>query len=410
MKRLSLFVVMLALATASCGPAATPTDEPTVTHTPSAEVIIGGLFTLTGPTSEVGTPYYNGVRNYIEYKNEQGGVAGKYRVRLILDDTSYNVEKALSIYDRLVHSSPAPLGILGWGTGETFALQDKIAQDKIPFMSASYAAVLSDPAQNPYNFIIGTTYSDQLEIAVQYLIDQRAKEQTSGTPTYTLLMHNSAFGESVLYGTEEFFASRNITLDTYKMVGDNTDQIVGQTIAHLQSIQPTYAIIQNTYGPAAAVVKAAYDAGIETQFVVLNWATDNEFITSCGTAAAEGVLGVTPFAFPGTKSEGVKLVDDWLAKRGSSVHAEGIHYTQGWATASIMIEAIERMARANAPMNSVNLKTELEKMTNFSTGGILPDLTFSPSSHKGVQAAWIYVVKNGYWSSLTDSGMAAPSE
>ena len=57
--------------------------------------------------------------------------------------------------------------ILGWGTADTEALTGFLAQDKIPDISASYAAALSDPTgasgkakPAPYNFFYGPSYSD----------------------------------------------------------------------------------------------------------------------------------------------------------------------------------------------------------------------------------------------------------
>ncbi len=56
---------------------------------------------------------------------------------------------------------------MGWGTADTEALTGFLAQDKIPDISGSYAAALTDPEGTsgkakpaPYNFFYGPSYSD----------------------------------------------------------------------------------------------------------------------------------------------------------------------------------------------------------------------------------------------------------
>ena len=116
---------------------------------------IGGIFDLTGPTSDVGVPYADGVRDYIDYVNAQGGINGR-PVELIYEDYAYEVPRSLDLYERLVEEENV-LAILGWGTGDTEALREHIARDQIPLMSASYAESLTIIKEAPYNFLIGVT-------------------------------------------------------------------------------------------------------------------------------------------------------------------------------------------------------------------------------------------------------------
>ena len=102
---------------------------------------VGAIFDLTGATGDVGTPYSEGVKGYVEWLNANGGVEGR-PIELISADYAYKVDVAEQLYTQYV--SEGVVAFMGWGTGDTEAMRTKIAEDKIPFMSASYSAALLD--------------------------------------------------------------------------------------------------------------------------------------------------------------------------------------------------------------------------------------------------------------------------
>ena len=130
-----------------------------------ATIKIGAIHDLTGATAEVGTPYAEGLKAYIEWMNENDGVDG-HPLELLSDNYAYKVDRAEQLYSQYVQQGVA--AFMGWGTGDTEALRPKVAADKIPFMSASYSASLLDMSVAPYNFLIGTSYSDQAIIVLRW--------------------------------------------------------------------------------------------------------------------------------------------------------------------------------------------------------------------------------------------------
>ena len=138
---------------------------------------IGGIFDLTGGTGDVGAPYAVGAKDYINYVNKHGGVNGK-KIELIDTDYAYKIPQAVSAYKDQV--SKGVIAILGWGTGDTEAMAPMIANDKIPYISASYSEHLVFD-KTPYNFIGATTYSDQAQ--TRPAVDQGQLEgQEQGAP------------------------------------------------------------------------------------------------------------------------------------------------------------------------------------------------------------------------------------
>ena len=104
-----------------------------------AQVKLGHLADYSGPTSDVGTPFGQGVADAYAYINKNGGIGGK-PVEVDTNDYGYKVPNAIALYKKWSSPDSKVAGILGWGTADTEALKKFTAEDKIPDISASYSA------------------------------------------------------------------------------------------------------------------------------------------------------------------------------------------------------------------------------------------------------------------------------
>jgi branched-chain amino acid transport system substrate-binding protein len=112
--------------------------------TAQAQIAIGQLADYSGGTSDVGTPYGQGVADAFAWVNKNGGIGGK-PVSVDTVDYGYQVPKAVALYKKWSSPDSKVAAIMGWGTADTEALTGFVTQDKIPDISGSYAAALSDP-------------------------------------------------------------------------------------------------------------------------------------------------------------------------------------------------------------------------------------------------------------------------
>src|SRR3954452_16760032 len=133
-----------------------------------AQIPIGHLADYSGGTSDVGTPYGQAVADTFAWVNKNGGVGGK-QLNVDTNDYGYQVPKAIALYKKWSAPDSKVAAIMGWGTADTEALTGFLAQDKIPDLSGSYAAALTDPEgvsgkAKParYNFFYGRTDSVKL--------------------------------------------------------------------------------------------------------------------------------------------------------------------------------------------------------------------------------------------------------
>src|ERR671938_1955434 len=116
------------------------------------EIKVGGIFDLTGITSDVGKSFAQGVRDGVAWTNDNGGINGK-KIRLVDVDYGYKIPEAVAAYKRMVGDEHVIM-INGWGTGDTEGLKAQVNQDKVPYLSASFSGHLTDPSKTPYNFFV----------------------------------------------------------------------------------------------------------------------------------------------------------------------------------------------------------------------------------------------------------------
>ncbi|MDT8304403.1 MAG: ABC transporter substrate-binding protein [Anaerolineae bacterium] len=354
---------------------------------------IGAVYDLTGATADVGTPYADGIRDYVRWLNGQGGVGGR-QIELFGADYAYTVDQAEQLYSQYV-SQEGVVAFQGWGTGDTEALRGRVAEDEIPYMSASYSAGMQSPDDAPYNFLVGTTYSDQFRIAIDYAIENSA----SGSPTIALLHHDSPFGQSPLEDGRAYAESHGAEVIGISMPGGATDYTAELT--QVQGAGAEFIVIQNVSSPAATLVKDVDRLGMDSQVICLNWCTDELFVSLAG-GAAEGVIGASPFAFPSSGVAGLEEIREYAESQNKNLDELGVHYVQGWTTMAVMTEAISRVLDAGDEVTGPNIRAQLEQMSGFETGGITSPLTFTSDDHAGNKALVLYQVQDGLWVPLTD--------
>ena len=361
-----------------------------------APIKVGAIFDLTGATGDVGTPYSEGVKGYIEWLNAKGGVEGR-QIDLISADYAYKVDQAEQLYSQYV--SEGVVAFMGWGTGDTEAMRTKIAEDKIPFMSASYSAALLDMSAAPYNFLIGTSYSDQAIIAIRWAIDDHAAMGATDAPKIALIHHDSPFGTSPVEDAKAYAEANGVEFMSLAMPGGVTDYVA--ELAQMQTFGANYVIVHTVSSPASVLLKDAASQGFEAQFICLNWCADEILINLAGDAA-EGVLGTIPFTPPTSPVDGHKDADAFLKSKGSSLEEKGLHYTQGWWTMASMVEGIRLVVAAGDEVNGENIRAALETMKNFDTGGVTSPISFSSSSHRGNSSLRLFTVEGGKWVNPSD--------
>lgn len=124
-----------------------------------------------GPYAAGGTGIFGGFIDYINLLNERdGGING---VKLTYEEceTEYKTDRAVECYERLKNRGPTGASMFNFlSTGATYALMERVAQDKIPLVSIGYgSAYTSDGRVFPYVFPLVTNYWSQSTAKIKFI-------------------------------------------------------------------------------------------------------------------------------------------------------------------------------------------------------------------------------------------------
>src|SRR6201987_4764205 len=129
--------------------------------------MIGAQCDRTGPTQIVGVVICPAQQDYMDLINSKGGIEG-YKINYNELDNEYKVPPAVEEYER--QKGEGAVSFMIYGTPQAQALNQKLAEDKIPGTSPGFGISASaDGARFPYLFPVAATYWSQAAGAIQFI-------------------------------------------------------------------------------------------------------------------------------------------------------------------------------------------------------------------------------------------------
>jgi len=336
----------------------------------SAEVIkVGHLADLTGPTGEVGKPYAQGVQDYKDWVNAHGGINGK-KIDMAMVDYAYNKDKAVNQYKK--YKEEGVVAIQGWGSGDTEALSATTGADKIPYISASYSAHLTDPKKSPYNFFCAADYTTALRAGLKYQKDNWKEKRA---PKVVFIYPNVPYGIAPIKGGKEYAKELGFEVLSDEIVELKAIEANSQMLS-VKNKGADFGWIGGTTNSAAVIIKDAKKLGLKTKFFVNIWGAD-ETTPRLAAGAEEGVLVMSGSPVYGGKAAAMKQLMQ-ITKNQPQM----IHYIRGYTSMMVLTEALKR-ADKKGKITGESVKDALETLKDFDTQGLTPSkITFSSSDHR----------------------------
>ena len=359
-----------------------------------SEITVGGIFDISGPTGAVGKDYAAGGVDAAAYINANGGVDG-IPIKLIPNDYAYQIPQAVSLYKKYL-SVDKVFVIQGWGTGDTNALKPLINRDKVVFMSASYDGNLTDPSKTPYNFFIGSSYSDHVRMAMRY-----AKE--NGGTKVCFIYPDHPYGKNPIPAGKDYAKKMGLQIGPDISVGLRATDATSQLL-QMKEFDPEFAWVGGTTPSTAVIIKDAAKLGLKTKFLINTWGIDETLPKLAGEAAegrSFGFVVVRPFGYDIPETAKIKTIT------GDKTYT--LHYNKCWASMMTMLEGLKR-AKAAGNLTGPGLKAALESLRDFETGGITPPLTFTSEDHRPTTQCGLYTIKDGKLVLVTDVSIERTKE
>jgi branched-chain amino acid transport system substrate-binding protein len=291
------------------------------------------------------------------------------------------------------------VAVLGWGPIDTEALSPAINRDKIPYVSASYSAHLTDPRKTPYNVFAATDYSTNARAAITAWFDEKWPQHKNfgkRKPRFVCAyMFASPFSNAPIKAIKD--QARLLGFD----VGPDRDVSLfaidtKSQILAMRNFKPDLVWHGNTTMSVAATIRDADALKLGADHIVNNWGFDENLPRLAGKAA-EGVMGAAICAF---YREEVPMMDKVLEygnkyNPGLSAEKRLVHTIQAWANVLALWEAMKRADKADDLTGEGILKKGFETMRGFDIGLNVPPLTYTATDHRIAGKVQIYIVNNG---------------
>jgi hypothetical protein len=272
---------------------AAPTEEPAEEPTPEPEPVSncevgyeGETITvyqsagLTGPLSQIlGQGFINGSKDAVAAINASGGVCGAEFV-IRLEDSQYDPNQELEIYETFRAEDPKPMFLLTYGSGAAIVLKDRTIEDNIVNITAGLNAQSFYVPRNGRTDIKPEGAGDDIIVGAIGWDNAFG----AGATTPEALAFAESLGVTVLpLEVQEVSPTADVTGQLQNLL------LGGANVIWTQSL---------SFGPAQ-VIGTLHGLGAWNSAVVagVNWAinTDVVYILGENAAAMHGFYGVFPY-------------------------------------------------------------------------------------------------------------------
>lgn len=364
----------------------------------NAQIRIGHLADYTGGTSDIGKPFGEGVADAFAYINTKGGVNGK-KLEVETVDYGYQVPRALATYKKWNTGSNKVAAIMGWGTADTEALINFVTNDKIPYLSGSYAGALTDPEGTgdktekpaPYNFFYGPSYSDAARAMLQWAAEDWKKKGKTGAPKYVHMGANHPYPNAPKAAGEEY--AKELGFEVLPAIqfamasGDFTAQCLT-----LKQQGANYAYLGNTAASDLAVMKSCQAAGVDVQFMTNVWGVDENGLKVAGSAGNGVVWPMRTDVVWNGSAPGMQIVKDVAKITDPAGKYRSLHYVAGVCASFYMKEALE-WADKNGGLGGENVKKAFYQKKDWVPAGlegVCRPVTWTATDHRPTTDVLIY--------------------
>jgi len=381
-------VAVLASAVALVGAALAQTPPRGVTPT---EIVLGMHTDLSGPAATYGVSSSNAVKLRFDEVNEKGGINGR-KIKLIVEDTQYQVPRAVQAGAKLINRDHIFAMVAGLGTPMNNALfKDQIEAGVPNLFPLSAARSMFEPF-NRLKFYGAATYVDQVRAGINYFVTKKGKKNVCA------MYQDTDFGKEVMDGVQMQVDKMKIKLaesTTHKP----TDQDFTAQITKLKSagcdLVVMGTIVRDSIVPYATARK-------------IGW-TDVDFLGSAATydlvvAAAQGgvteglyAMGLTDMPYRDTLSPTAQAWFDRYKDRYKIEPNIGAVY--GHVAADLTVVALEKAGKDLTLDSFIKGMESIKGYKDIFNG---PEVSFAPDKHQGANSSFLAVVKGGRWVRVTD--------
>jgi branched-chain amino acid transport system substrate-binding protein len=386
--RLVTGAVAVTVAVALAGTALAQKEIRGVTGT---EIVLGMHTDLSGPAATYGVSSSNAVKMRFDEANDKGGIHGR-KIRLIVEDTQYQVPRAVQAGTKLIHRDKIFAMVAPLGTPMNNALFKDQFEAGVPNLFPLSAARSMYEPFHKLKFYGAASYVDQIRAGIQYFVTKKGKKALCA------MYQDTDFGKEVLDGVHlqaEKLKVKLVETVTHKP----TDQDFTAQITKLKGagcdLVAMGTIVRDSIVPYATARK-------------IGW-TDVDFLGSAASydlfvAAAQGgvteglyAMGLTDMPYRDHLSP---TAQTWFDRYKDKYKTDpNIGAVYGHVAADLTVTGLDK---AGKDLTTDSFVKALESIRGYHDIFNGPEVNFGPDKHQGANSSFLAVVKGGRWVRVTD--------
>ena len=350
----------------------------------------------TGAYAPNGTPWANGKQDYIKMINARDGGINGVKITFEECETGYATDKGVECYERLKGKTNTLFD--PQATGITFALTDKVANDKIPLITLGYGlSVAQDGLAFPWNFPLMGSYWTAADVLIQHLAK---KEGNLKGKKIALVYHDSPFGKEPIPLVTERSKMHGFELQLIPVTAPGVEQ--KSAWLQVRQSRPDYVMLWGWGVMNSTALKEAQATGYPRDKMYGVWWSGAEPDVKDVGEGAKGYNALnlnTSGQSPKVIQDILKYVHDKGQGTGPKDEVGSVLYTRGVIIQMLGVEAVrraqERFGKGKV-MTAVQVRWGLENLaldqkTHDALGfaGVMRPRATSCSDHMG--SSWVRV-------------------
>jgi len=394
----------LALATVVAAAGLSSALVPSVATAQAKEQFFPVLVYRTGAYAPNGVPFANGYVDYLKLVNARGGING---VKLSFEEceTGYATDRGVECYERLKGKHGGATVFQPLSTGITFALTEKVANDKVSLITSGYGR--SDSANGgifKWNFPLMGTYWSGADIIMQHLT-KKENGNLKGKKI-ALVYHDSPYGKEPIPLLQERSKMQGFDLTLLPVTAPGVEQKA--TWLQIRQNRPDYVLLWGWGVMNSAALKEAVATGYPREKMYGVWWSAAEPDVKDVGEAAKGYSGLVATGEGGKVIDDIKkLVHDKKLGTGPLEEVGSTLYNRGLVSAAMAVEGVRRAQDRfgkGKVMNGDQIRWGLENLalddkalTKLGLSTVMKPISTSCVDHEGSRTARIHTWDGKKW-------------
>jgi branched-chain amino acid transport system substrate-binding protein len=388
MKTAMLAVGVVLAAGALAGVALAQNESRGVSKT---EIVLGMHTDLSGPAATYGVSSSNAVKMRFDEINDKGGIHGR-KIRLVVEDTQYQVPRAVQAGAKLIHRDRIFAMVAPLGTPMNNALFKDQFDAGVPNLFPLSAARSMYEPFNKLKFYGAASYVDQVRAGINYFVAKKGKKALCA------MYQDTDFGKEVLDGVQmqaDKLKMKVVETTTHKP----TDQDFTAQITRLKAAGCDLVVLGTIVRDSIVPYATARKIGWTDVDFLGSAASYDLFVAAAQGGVTEGLyaMGLTDMPYRDTLGPAAQAWFDRYKERYKNDPNIGAIY--GHVAADLTALGLEK-AGADLTLNS--FVKGLESIRGYHDIFNGPEANFGPDKHQGASSSFLAEVKGGRWVRLTD--------